>query len=96
MTLNIITAGEIPNKRIALQTITKVMSYRAKDEEVVFMTEGKASHAIQSICSDGISWIDTNKLQKDKNKLVAWTRYLFGYSKITKDGVTIKEEESVE
>ena len=62
----------------------------------MFRTHGKASVALQSICSDGISWVDMYKISNDKNFLVQWTRYLGQYSKVIINGRVMKDEENIE
>ena len=96
MVVHIIDEPQISDKRKALTTISQVISWRAKGEHTVFRTHGKASVALQSICSDGISWVDMYKISNDKNFLVQWTRYLGQYSKIIINGRVMKDEENVE
>lgn len=96
MVVHIIDEPQISDKRKALTTISQVISWRAKGEHVVFRAHGKASIALQSICSDGISWIDMNKISNDKNFLIQWTRYLGQYSKVIVNGKTMKDEGDIE
>ena len=46
--------------------------------------------------SDGISWIDMDKISSDKNFLVQWTRYLGQYSKVIINGRVMKDEDNIE